>query len=155
RTSVDVRPAGARPPVSTVLVVGLGEVGVRAARQLLDTPGVDRVLVSARSPEHARNVAGALHDGAEAGVFDREGGLPPGVDVVAAATPGTAAVRLARKAVTAGVSVVSAADRVGALTALTELDGEARRAGVRVVAGCGLAPGLADVLARHAATALD
>ena len=35
------------------------------------------------------------------------------------------------------------------------LDTDARTHGVRVVAGCGLAPGLADVLARHAAGALD
>ena len=63
------RAAGPRLPVSrvcdTVLVAGLGEVGVRAARQLIDTPGVDRVIVAARRLEHAREVAAALHDGAE------------------------------------------------------------------------------------------
>jgi hypothetical protein len=30
------------------MVVGLGDVGVRAARQLIDTPGIDRVIVAAR-----------------------------------------------------------------------------------------------------------
>ena len=51
--------------MKTVLVAGLGEVGIRAARQLIDTPGVDRVIVAARRLEHAREVAAALHDGAE------------------------------------------------------------------------------------------
>ena len=49
---------------SSVLVAGLGDVGVRTARQLLDTPGVDRVVVAARRLDHAKSVAAALHDGA-------------------------------------------------------------------------------------------
>jgi saccharopine dehydrogenase-like NADP-dependent oxidoreductase len=51
--------------VSTVLVAGLGQVGVRAARQLLDTPGIERVLVAARDLSDAREAARSLHDGAE------------------------------------------------------------------------------------------
>jgi hypothetical protein len=116
--------------VTSVLVVGLGEVGIRAARQLIDTPGVDRVVVAARRLEHARDVAAALHDGAEPYRLGRDDPLPDAVDA-------------------------SAADRDATLRSLLALDAEARAHSTTVVAGCGLAPGLTDVLARHAVGALD
>jgi hypothetical protein len=141
--------------VSTVLVVGLGQVGVRAARQLLDTPGVDRVLVGARDLGDAREIANALHDGAEALRFAPGDSVPEGVDAVASAVPADVDVRVARAALRAGASFASCADRDDTLRELLSLDDEARGAGVRVVAGCGLAPGLSDVLARHAATLFD
>ena len=141
--------------MSTVLVAGLGEVGVRTARQLIDTPGVDRVIVAARRLEHAREVAGALHDGAEPLQLGRDDPLPPAVDAIASALPGDVDPAFARQAVAAGIPYASAADRDSALRALLALDTDARTHSVRVVAGCGLAPGLSDVLARHAVGALD
>jgi hypothetical protein len=142
--------------VSSVLVAGLGEVGVRTARQLLDTPGVERVYVAARDADQSRTVASALHDGATPWELDHHRpSFPDGLTVVAAAMPGAADVELARAAVAAGVSYASAADDAGAVAELLALDADARRAGVRIAVGCGLAPGLGDVLARHAASALD
>jgi hypothetical protein len=141
--------------VSTVLVVGLGQVGVRAARQLLDTPGVDRVLVGARDLGDAREIAEALHDGAEALRFSPGDSVPEGVHAVASAVPSEVDVRVARAALRAGVPFASSADRDDTLRALLALDDEAQAAGVRVVAGCGLAPGLSDVLVRHAAALFD
>ena len=141
--------------MSTVLVVGLGEVGVRTARQLIDTPGVDRVLVAARRLEHARDVARALHDGAEPLQLGRDDPLPPGLDAIASAVPSDVDPALARRAVAAGVPYASCADRDASLGALLALDADASARGTRVVAGCGLAPGLTDVLARHAVGALD
>src|SRR5207245_2731873 len=49
----------------------------------------------------------------------------------------------------------STVDDAAAIDALLELDEPARSAGVLLAPGCGLAPGLADVLARHATDALD
>jgi hypothetical protein len=141
--------------VSTVLVVGLGQVGVRTSRQLLDTPGIERVLVGARDLGDAREVATALHDGAEALRFAPGDGVPDEVDAVASAVPSEADVRVARAALRAGVPFASSADRDETLRALLALDDEAKGAGVRVVAGCGLAPGLSDVLVRHAAALFD
>ena len=141
--------------MSTVLVVGLGEVGVRTARQLIDTPGVDRVLVAARHLEHAREVAAALHDGAEPLQLGRDDPLPPDLGAIASAVPSDVDPALARRAVAAGIPYASCADRDASLGALLALDADARARGTRVVAGCGLAPGLADVLARHAVGALD
>jgi hypothetical protein len=137
------------------MVVGLGEVGVRAARQLLDTPGVDRVLVAARSLERAREAAAALQDGAEPVVLSPGDPLPAHIDAIASAVPGAADAALARQAVAAGVAFASSGDNEASLHALLALDDDARATGARIVAGCGLAPGLSDVLARHAAGALS
>ncbi len=141
--------------MSPVLVAGLGEVGIRAARQLIDTPGVDRVIVADRHLEHAREVATALHDGAEPYRLGRDDPLPDSLDAVVTALPGEADASLARRAVAAGIPFASAADRDATLRALLALDTEARTHGALVVTGCGLAPGLTDVLARHAVGALD
>jgi len=137
------------------MVVGLGDVGVRTARQLIDTPGVDRVVVAARHLEHAREVASALHDGAEPLKLGRDDPLPPGIDAVASALPSNVDASYARRAVAAGIPYASCADRDATIRALLALDRDARATGARVVAGCGLAPGLSDVLARHAVGVLD
>ena len=137
------------------MVVGLGDVGVRAARQLIDTPGIDRVIVAARRLEHAREVAGALHDGAEPLRLGRDDPLPPGIDAIASALPSDVDAALARRAVAAGIPYASSADRDATIRALLALDTDARANGTRVVAGCGIAPGLSDVLARHAVGVLD
>jgi hypothetical protein len=141
--------------VSTVLVVGLGEVGVRAARQLIDTPSIDRVIVASRRLERAREVATALHDGAEPYRLGRDDPLPEDLDAVVTAVAGDADASLARRAVAAGIPYASASDRDATLRSLLALDAEARAHATRVIAGCGLAPGLTDVLARHAVGALD
>jgi hypothetical protein len=138
--------------VSTVLVVGLGDVGVRTARQLLDTPGVDRVLVAGSHLEHAQQTARALQDGAEAVELERDGPLPAGVDVVACAVDDEHAGAIAEAATRAGAAVAIATDQVAHESSLAA---RATSASVPVVVGCGLAPGLSDVLARHAAGALD
>jgi len=43
--------------VATVLLDGLGAVGIRAARQLVDTPGLDTLLITARGSAHAAEIA--------------------------------------------------------------------------------------------------
>jgi hypothetical protein len=141
--------------VSAVLVAGLGDVGVRTARQLLDTPGIDRVLVAARTQARAREVASALQDGAEPFVLAPHDPLPSDIDAIASAVPRGDDAALARRAVAAGIPFASSGDNEASLRALLALDADARASGARVVVGCGLAPGLSDVLARHAVGVLD
>lgn len=136
-----------------VLLLGAGAVGARAARQLADTPGVDRVLVADRDPERAQALARGLGRTGETVTWD--GPFPDGVQAVAIAIPAADGAAAARAAVTAGVPVAAVADDEPGISSLLALDDEARRMGVTVAVGCGLAPGLADVLARHAADALD
>jgi len=139
--------------VTTVLLVGAGAVGARAARQLIDTPGLDRLLVTARAGERARELAAAL--GTRAASVPLDGDLPGELDAVAIAIPGRASARLAGQAVAVAVPVAAVADDEEGLAGLLALDERARKAGVLVAAGCGLAPGLSEVLARHAANGLD
>ena len=75
--------------------------------------------------------------------------------MIASALPGDADVLLGRAAIDSGISFASARDDRAALGSLLALDADASARGARVVVGCGLAPGLTDVLARHAAGALD
>jgi hypothetical protein len=140
--------------VTTALVVGVGEVGVRAARQLIDTPAFDRVLVADRDHRRASRLAESL--GARAAVVAvPEGRLPDDVDVVATALPRGVDATIVQSAIDAGVPVASCDEDVDAIAALTALDEQARQRGVTVAIGCGLAPGLSDVLARHATNSFD
>jgi len=141
--------------VATVLLDGVGAVGIRAARQLIDTPGVDRLLITAGRPSRAGEVAASLGDRAQAVDLGPEDSLPADVDVVAAALPAELVTPRAERALAGEVPFVSTVDEADAIGAILELDEPARRAEVLLATGCGLAPGLADVLARHAAAALD
>jgi hypothetical protein len=141
--------------VATVLLDGLGAVGIRAARQLVDTPGLDTLLITARRSAHAAEIAASLGARAEAMELRPDDPLPVGVDAVAAALPGALVAPRAKRALAAGVPFTSTVDDAATVDAVLDLDEPARSAGVLLAPGCGLAPGFADVLARHAADALD
>jgi hypothetical protein len=141
--------------MATALVVGLGEVGIRAARQLVDTPGVERVLLASRDAARLSDVTAALGARAAAIEFAPGDELPAGIDVVATALPAGVDHPVVNAAIAAGVAVASSDDEHDALDQLRALTPNARAAGVTVAVGCGLAPGLGDVLARHAANAFE
>ena len=138
--------------MTSVLLVGTGQVGARAARQLVDIPGLSRLVIASRDAARARELAEAM--GANADVLaERPGdeeGLPVDVDAVAIAIGGARATRWVRRAIGAGVPVAAVSE-----IPLGELEASAHARGVAVVGGCALAPGMTDVLARHAAAALD
>jgi hypothetical protein len=82
-------------------------------------------------------------------------GLPEGVDAVATAVPAGDDVTVVRDAIDAGVPCVTATDDTTTIQQLLALDDDARAAGVPVVIGAGLAPGLGDLLLRHACDGFD
>jgi hypothetical protein len=139
--------------VTTALIVGVGEVGVRAARQLVDTPAIDRVLIADRDRKRASRLADSL--GKQASAVDVYDELPAGVDVVATALPRTADAEIIERAIEAGVPCASCDDDAEAVAVLEGFDDLAKNRGVAVALSCGLAPGLSDVLARHAADTFD
>jgi hypothetical protein len=141
--------------LATILLAGTGAVGIRAARQLVDTPGVETLLITGRNSSRVDEIADALGHQARPVALRPDDPVPDGVDAVAAALPADTAVTLARRVLDAGVPFASAVDDGRAINALLDMDDEARRAGVLVAPGCGLAPGLSDVLARHSSDALD
>lgn len=138
--------------MTSVLLVGTGQVGVRAARQLVDTPELDRVWITSRDAGRAADLVEAM--GERAAVHDGERGphavLPAGLAAVAVATSAPHAYRWVRAAVDAGVPVAAVVD-----DGFGELEGAARERAVPVVTGCGLGPGLTEVLALHAADTFD
>lgn len=139
----------------TVLLVGAGAVGGRAARQLVETPGIDRLLVADARPARAAQVVEVMGERAETIDWHAGNGLPPGVDAVAAAVPAGDDVTVVRDAIEAGVPCTTATDDTATIQQLLELDGAAREHAVPVVIGAGLAPGLGDILLRHACDGFD
>ena len=131
--------------MSSVLLVGTGQVGIRAARQLADTPGVERIWIASRDGDRAGELAAIMGRVAEPVPTDAVH-VPDGVAAVAIASNRPDRRAWVRASVSAGASVVSADD-----DELGELDASARAAAVTLIGGCGLAPGLSDVLVRHAA----
>jgi len=140
--------------VTTALLVGIGAVGERAARQLVETEGVEKLLLADRDRKRAQRLTSSLGERAESIGFAPGDPLPAGIDVVACALGAGVDLAVVEGAIAAGVPCASVDDDHEALDALLALRGAAA-AGVTVAVGCGLAPGLVDVLARHAADGLD
>ncbi len=126
----------AAAPAPTVVVVGSGVVGRRVLKRLdLVSPGVRTLEVDTRR-----------HDLADTSLLD-------GAAVVVLAHPGPH-LRDVAKLLERGVPVVSLADQFDDVQALMSLDATAERAGVSLVVGSGMSPGLAALLARHLADQL-
>jgi hypothetical protein len=116
----------------TVAVVGRGVVGQRISRRLPTViPGV---TVIDHDPRAARP-------------------LPRDVSVVVLAHGGPHA-HLAQQLVADGVAVVSVSGDLADVRAMVDLDDAARGAGVPLVVGAGMDPGLTGLLARFAASQL-
>jgi hypothetical protein len=142
--------------VTVALVVGLGAVGVRAARQLVDTPGISRVLLADRATKRTHALVDAFGSEHAASVQFAPGDeLPPDVEVVATALPAGLDFPVVVQAIGRGVPCASVDDDQDALEKLRALHEAAETADVTVAVGCGLAPGLADLLALHAASMFD
>ena len=137
------------------MLVGVGALGARAGLQLGATPGIDRILVADRRADRAEALRKFLGAKAETVEWSARRPLPPGVDAVACALPAGDDVPLVIAALESGVPIATSGDNQESIATLLRLNDEALASGVAVLAGCGLAPGLSDVLAAHAATLLD
>lgn len=118
--------------MSTIALFGSGVVGGRLIDRLPVV--VDDVEIVEHDPRSART-------------------FPTGVDVAVLAHGGSHA-EAARSLLDEGVAVVSVTDDFRDVTALLELDGLARDAGVPLVVGAGMDPGLTGLLARHLSSQL-
>lgn len=137
--------------MTSIVLIGAGAVAVRAARQLVDTPGLDRLVIASRDDADARRLARAV--GAETISLDRALDTDP--SACAIAIPGPVGVEMIRMAIDAGIPAASCADDAPAIRKLLELGPRAFDRDVMAIAGCGMVPGIADVLARHAADGLE
>ena len=122
-----------------VLLAGVGAVGTRAARQLVDTPGVSEVLLADADADRMRTVAEALGHKASVHAFAPGDPIPAGVDVVACALPTGLDHAVAAAVITAGVPMVSTDDDHDAIESIRALERNAAGAGVTIALGCGFA----------------
>src|SRR3546814_1908944 len=134
--------------MTSVLLVGAGAVGARAARQLVEADDVDEVVIV--DPNGSRREAVVASTGDKA--VDGGWGEPVReTDAVLLAGPSAAHVDQAREHMAQGRPVVSCADGLDDVQALLDLGPEAAERGVPVVVGAGFSPGYTCLLARHAA----
>lgn len=132
-------------------VVGVGASGAPALTAL-DGPG-DVVVVHEQDPARAREVA-AAHLGGRVRLVDDLRGVSAQADVVVLATPGAVQRRQAQRLLRDGCHVVSMSDDAAVVGELLDLGDLALDVGRSLVVGAGMAPGVVDVLAAHAATSL-
>jgi saccharopine dehydrogenase-like NADP-dependent oxidoreductase len=141
------------------VLLGIGAVGSRAARQLASTDSVDQLTIvhhdRARlermadmlaAPDRVRTIVCRPH------TLPRE--LLDDANVLVLATPRRHR-PLAEMALEKGVHLVSVADNPEEVRGLLALDAEARERSRSIVVGAAFAPGLSCVLARHAAVGFD
>jgi saccharopine dehydrogenase-like NADP-dependent oxidoreductase len=140
------------------ILVGLGAVGARTARQLLSSRAVNELVVFSRNPARAGTRLAALGGG---GALSLE---PRSAPAFSTALTGTAVTILtapgpclseAEASLRAGVPVVSTSDEPQEARSLLTLDDEARRVGIPVVVGAGMVPGLSCLLAAWVAKLMD
>jgi hypothetical protein len=118
--------------MARVAVVGRGVVGQRISRRL------STVLDGVTVVDHDPRAGPALHAGVEAVVLAHGG----------------THCETAQAMIEHGVAVVSVSDDLDDVRSLLDLDDAARSAGVPLVVGAGMAPGLTELLARMLASEL-
>jgi len=140
------------------LLVGLGAVGTRSARQLLSSKLVSELVVFSRWPAKARLRTDPLGSPGSVRIeelsLERFGAELGRAAVTLLAIPGPSA-RLAELSLGAAVPVISVSDDPNEVRSLLALGDRARRAGVPLVVGAAMAPGLSCLLAAWAGTRLD
>ncbi|MGE5177115.1 MAG: saccharopine dehydrogenase family protein [Hyphomicrobiales bacterium] len=145
------------------LVLGAGLQGYAAAFDLARTPGVREVVVADVDPERAARAAerlGGLGAAMRADALDvaNEPRLVErlqGYDVVISAVPYFLNLILTRAAIAARVSFCDLGGNTDLVREQETLDGLAKESGVTIVPDCGLAPGMANVLASAGIARLD
>lgn len=149
------------------VVLGVGAVGSRAARQLASSPEVTSIVISDREPGRTEAVARSL--GPIASAEPWHPAVLDGADVLVLCAPlattlsslpagrpiGSVGLDLVEEALGAGIAVVSVADGMAEVEGLLRFRAAARAAQTPLIIGAGMAPGLTDVLARQAAVTFD
>lgn len=148
-----------------ILVLGCGNTGKEAIRDLFGTCACERIGIASRHPERAEEVAATLKYGRsdvvthEIDVQDHDAlvRLMREYEAVAnlAGPNFQNAVPVAKAAIAAGVPLVDVMDDWETALEMFELDSDARAAGVTIVTGLGASPGATDLMARAGVERLD
>jgi lysine 6-dehydrogenase len=144
-----------------MLVLGAGLQGAACAFDLLNTAGIDEVRLGDlrvdQLPSFLAPFAGGRLRTLTLDVQDREAVLRAmrGCAAVMSAVPYYLNAPLAALAIEAGAHFCDLGGNTDIVQEQRRLDAEARRRGVAVVADCGLAPGLVNIVAQYGIAQLD
>ena len=145
------------------LILGAtGAIGRRVAAELAQAPDVEQVVVAGRDAGKAERIASLLGKRASARVLDLSdaravtGPAREADVVVCAAGPHYLfEVDVVRAVIDAGTNYVSLCDDQSVAARVLSMNNAARDAGVTVVSGCGLSPGLTNLLIAIARDEVD
>lgn len=148
------------------MVLGAGLQGYAAAHDLARADGVGEVVFADVDMDRAEGAAARLRALPECRAAVRAERLDAsneprladrlrGYDVVISAVPYFLNLQLTRAAIEARVSFCDLGGNTDLVREQERLDAEAKAAGVTIVPDCGLAPGMANVLAAAAIARLD
>ncbi|MFQ6087079.1 MAG: saccharopine dehydrogenase family protein [Candidatus Bathyarchaeia archaeon] len=134
--TVTVRDLTESPDVSTVIV---GDVSIERANQLKRLVGSEKLSVRRVDVSNRAGLVEAMKE----------------ADAVANATPYHLNIQTMKAAMEAGKNLTDLGGVYYTTLKQLELNEEAKEAGITVVLGCGLAPGITDILAKYGADKLD
>ena len=142
------------------LVIGAGMMGSAMAYDLAHSEGVTEVLLADVSYERAETVALSLGNKVhplklDVHYYDDVVYVMSTVDVAFGATSYTHNHLLTRAAIEAGIHFCDLGGNMDVVDRQLSLDARAKEAGVTVIPNCGLAPGMACVIAAGAAKKLE
>jgi lysine 6-dehydrogenase len=138
------------------LVIGAGMMGSALAYDLSRSPGVRKVIVADIDPQRAARVAHSIGGFAEARQLDTNRfqdvvALMEEADVAVGATTYTHNLHLTKAAIQAKTHFCDLGGNMDVVNSQMALDAEAKSADVCILPNCGLAPGMACVIAAGAA----
>lgn len=140
---------------------GAGAMGMVTTRDLADSPAVSEVILCDANIEKAKQVASWVASDKlsirRVDISNRKSLVDAikDADAVANATPYHFNLAVTRGAIKAGKDMTDLGGVYYVTLKQLELDKVTREAGVTVILGCGVAPGIADVLAKYGADKLD
>jgi len=134
--TVTVRDLTESPDVTEVIV---GDVSIERANQLKSLVGSEKISVRQVDVSNHTDLVEAMK----------------GADAVANATPYHLNIPIMKAVMKAGKDLTDLGGVYYTTLKQLELNEEAKEAGITVVLGCGLAPGITDILAKYGADKLD
>jgi len=145
-----------------VLVIGgAGAMGTVTVRDLTESPEVSEVIIADANIENAEKAqkwtGSSKVSITKLDVSDKKGMVEvmQKADAVANAAPYHLNLAITKAAIEAKRNLTDLGGVYHMTLKQLELDEEARKAGVTIVLGCGVAPGIADILAKYGADKLD
>jgi saccharopine dehydrogenase (NAD+, L-lysine-forming) len=144
-----------------ILVLGAGNMGYITARDLIESPQVTEIVLGDVDLDKAKQAADKLKSDKisvkHVDVMNHEELVKAlkGFDAVANCVWYTLVYDVTKAAIEAGVNCLDLGGLYHYSRKQLELNDEAKHAGVTYIIGCGLAPGITNVMARHGANKLD